>query len=108
MAEVVPIETASLGDRSYLAHDGEIALVVDPQRDIDRVIALATDAGVRVTHVAETHVHNDCVTGGLALARAAAATAASWPGGSPGTRCPGAAGTPCAVRTGRSGRTGHP
>jgi glyoxylase-like metal-dependent hydrolase (beta-lactamase superfamily II)/rhodanese-related sulfurtransferase len=73
MVEVLQIETPSLGDRSYLVHDGEAALVIDPQRDIDRVIALAADAGVRVTHVAETHVHNDYVTGGLALARAAGA-----------------------------------
>ena len=73
MVEVLPIETPPLGDRSYLVHDGEAALVIDPQRDIDRVIALAADAGVRVTHVAETHVHNDYVTGGFALARAAGA-----------------------------------
>ncbi|MDA0637891.1 MBL fold metallo-hydrolase [Nonomuraea sp. MCN248] len=63
------VETSSLGDRSYLAHDGRVALVVDPQRDIDRVLALAGRLGVRVTHVAETHLHNDYVSGGLALAR---------------------------------------
>ena len=73
MVEVLPIETPALGDRSYLVHDGETALVIDPQRDIDRVIALATGAGVRITHVAETHMHNDYVTGGFALARAAGA-----------------------------------
>ena len=39
--EVVAIDTPALGDRSYLAHDGEAALVVDPQRDIDRVLDLA-------------------------------------------------------------------
>ncbi|WP_286175675.1 MBL fold metallo-hydrolase [Arthrobacter sp. NEB 688] len=66
---IVPIDTPSLGDRSYLAHDGRVAVVVDPQRDIDRVLDLATAAGVRITHVFETHVHNDYVTGGLALAR---------------------------------------
>lgn len=69
MVEVVPIETPTLGDRSYLVHDGESALVVDPQRDIDRVAAVAAAARVRITHVAETHMHNDYVTGGLALAR---------------------------------------
>jgi hydroxyacylglutathione hydrolase len=73
MVEVLQIETPTLGDRSYLVHDGEAALVIDPQRDIDRVIALAGDVGVRVTHVAETHMHNDYVTGGFALARAAGA-----------------------------------
>jgi len=67
--EVVAIDTPALGDRSYLAHDGEVALVVDPQRDIDRVLGLAAARGVRITHVFETHLHNDYVTGGLALAQ---------------------------------------
>ena len=71
--EVVAIDTPALGDRSYLAHDGEVALVIDPQRDIDRVLALAAAKGVRVTHVFETHLHNDYVTGGLALAHATGA-----------------------------------
>ncbi len=66
---VVPIDTPGLGDRTYLAHDGRVALVVDPQRDYDRVLAAAEEAGVRITHVFETHIHNDYVTGGLALAR---------------------------------------
>jgi hydroxyacylglutathione hydrolase len=74
MLEVLPIETPSLGDRSYLIHDGAVALVIDPQRDIDRVTTLAAEHGVRITHVAETHVHNDYLTGGLALARATGAT----------------------------------
>lgn len=65
---VVPIDTPTLGDRSYLVHDGEVAFVVDPQRDIDRVLDLLDEHGVRLTHVFETHIHNDYVTGGLALA----------------------------------------
>ncbi len=66
---VIAIETPSLGDRSYVVHDGEVAFVVDPQRDIDRILAVLSDAGVELTHVFETHIHNDYVTGGLALAR---------------------------------------
>ena len=66
---IVPIETPTLGDRSYLVHDGEVAFVVDPQRDIDRVLDLLDEHGVRLTHVFETHIHNDYVTGGLALAQ---------------------------------------
>ncbi len=73
MVEVLPIETPALGDRSYLAHDGEVAVVIDPQRDTDRIMALAERKAVRITHVAETHIHNDYVSGGLALARAAGA-----------------------------------
>ncbi|PZG07735.1 MBL fold metallo-hydrolase [Micromonospora craterilacus] len=63
------IATSSLGDRSYLATDGRVAVVVDPQRDIDRVMHAAGAAGVRITHVVETHLHNDYVSGGLELAR---------------------------------------
>ena len=67
------IETASLGDRTYVVHDGEVAFVVDPQRDIDRVQEVLEADAVRLTHVFETHIHNDYVTGGLALARATGA-----------------------------------
>lgn len=67
--DVVVIETPQLGDRSYLVHDGTVALVIDPQRDTDRVEAAARAAGVTITHVAETHLHNDYITGGLILAR---------------------------------------
>ena len=69
MIEILQVDTPSLGDRSYLATDGTVALVVNPQRDIDRVLALAGERGVRITHVFETHLHNDYLTGGLALAR---------------------------------------
>ena len=69
MYEIVSIDTPTLGDRSYLVHDGSTALVVDPQRDIDRVLELAQQRGVRITHVFETHIHNDYVTGGFALAQ---------------------------------------
>jgi hydroxyacylglutathione hydrolase len=69
MIEIVTIATPSLGDRSYLATDGRAALVVDPQRDIDRVLAVAAARGVVVTHVLDTHIHNDYLSGGRALAR---------------------------------------
>lgn len=74
MTTIIPIETPTLGDRTYLVHDGEVAFVVDPQRDLDRVTDLATAEGVRITHVFETHIHNDYVTGGLALAELVGAT----------------------------------
>ena len=66
---VVPLETPTLGDRSYLVHDRRVAFVVDPQRDIDRVLDLLDRAGVELTHVFETHIHNDYLTGGYALAQ---------------------------------------
>lgn len=69
MLHIETIETSSLGDRSYLVHDGRVAFVIDPQRDIDRVLAVVEEHKVRLTDVFETHIHNDYVTGGLALAQ---------------------------------------
>ncbi|KUI00181.1 MBL fold metallo-hydrolase [Mycolicibacterium acapulense] len=63
------IETSGLGDRSYLVSHGDVAVAIDPQRDIDRVLTLADDRKVRITHVLETHLHNDYLTGGLELSR---------------------------------------
>ena len=73
MIEIIAIDTPTLGDRSYLVHDGSAAAVIDPQRDIDRMLDLAAGRGVAITHIFETHLHNDYVTGGLALAAATGA-----------------------------------
>lgn len=71
---IIAIETPTLGDRSYVVHDGEIAFVVDPQRDIDRVLDILEEHSVRLTDIFETHIHNDYLTGGLALAGRTGAT----------------------------------
>ena len=71
--EILTIETPALGDRSYVLVSGDEAAVIDPQRDIDRVETVLAERGVRLSHVFETHVHNDYVTGGLELARRAGA-----------------------------------
>ncbi len=68
MIDIIKIDTPALGDRSYLATDGKVAVVIDPQRDIDRLLDAADERGIAITHVFETHIHNDYVTGGLALA----------------------------------------
>ncbi|GAB5518183.1 MAG: MBL fold metallo-hydrolase [Rhodothermales bacterium] len=49
------------------------AILIDPLRDIDRYLALAAQEGVRITHVAETHIHADFLSGARALAEAAEA-----------------------------------
>lgn len=68
------IEVEGLGNRGYLAGGERTAVAVDPPRDIDQVLAAAARRGVRITHVAETHLHNDYVTGGLELARVTGAS----------------------------------
>lgn len=67
--EVVSIETPNLGDRSYVVGRNGSAIVIDPQRDIDRVQQVLDDRGWATSHVLETHFHNDYVSGGLELAR---------------------------------------
>ena len=72
MLDIRIVETPGLGDRSYVVTDGDVAVVIDPQRDLDRILDAVGD--VPVTHVLETHIHNDYVTGGLALASRCGAT----------------------------------
>ena len=59
-----------LAQASYLigcAATGE-ALVVDANRDVARYVRAAADEGLRVTHVTETHIHADFVSGSRELA----------------------------------------
>jgi glyoxylase-like metal-dependent hydrolase (beta-lactamase superfamily II)/rhodanese-related sulfurtransferase len=66
--DVSGIRTEGLGDTTYvLAHEG-VALVVDPQRDIERFAAVIDGGGLDLALVLETHVHNDYVSGGRELA----------------------------------------
>jgi glyoxylase-like metal-dependent hydrolase (beta-lactamase superfamily II)/rhodanese-related sulfurtransferase len=66
---VVTIEVPAFGNRTHLVHDGRTAIAVDPPRDCADLERAAEDAGVDLVAVADTHVHNDYVSGGLALAR---------------------------------------
>ena len=72
--EIIAIETPSLGDRSYIVIDGARAAVIDPQRDIDRIVAALDERGLTLAVVAETHLHNDYVTGGFELSNRTGAT----------------------------------
>jgi glyoxylase-like metal-dependent hydrolase (beta-lactamase superfamily II)/rhodanese-related sulfurtransferase len=67
--EIVSIATSELGNRSYVVTDGSSAVVIDPPRDIDRVTEVLEERRLLLTHVLESHVHNDYVTGGLELSR---------------------------------------
>ena len=67
--DVVTLEVPELGNRCHLVHDGRSALVVDPPRDPEAVERAAEAAGVEIAVVADTHVHNDYVSGALGLAR---------------------------------------
>ncbi|NJL04363.1 MAG: MBL fold metallo-hydrolase [Chloroflexaceae bacterium] len=66
----------TLAQASYLvgcAATGE-ALIVDPMRDIQPYLAMAEKEGLRITHVTETHIHADFVSGIRDVAAATGAT----------------------------------
>jgi hydroxyacylglutathione hydrolase len=50
-----------LGHLSTLIADESagVAAVIDPRRDVDVYLDAAADAGVRISNVLETHLHND-------------------------------------------------
>ncbi|MEP7001917.1 MAG: MBL fold metallo-hydrolase [bacterium] len=49
------------------------AIVVDPNRDVDQYLLAAEDEDLRITHVTETHIHADFVSGSRELAAKAGA-----------------------------------
>jgi hydroxyacylglutathione hydrolase len=65
-----------LGHLSTLVADeaAGVAAVVDPRRDVDVYIEAARAADLRITHVVETHLHNDYVSGARELAALVGAT----------------------------------
>lgn len=65
-----------LGHQSYLVTDetSGIATVVDPRRDIEIYLEAAERENAQITHVFETHVHNDYVTGAMELKARTGAT----------------------------------
>jgi hydroxyacylglutathione hydrolase len=59
---------------SYILAGKETCAVIDPQRDVDIYINHARELGVVITHILETHLHADFVSGHMDLARKTGAT----------------------------------
>lgn len=53
---------------SYIMAGSDICAVIDPQRDIDIYIDEARSMGVEITHILQTHLHADFVSGHMDLA----------------------------------------
>src|SRR5213082_1419722 len=58
-----------LAHASYMFGANGVAAVVDPQRDVDIYLTAAAEHGLRITHIFETHLHADFVSGHRELAR---------------------------------------
>lgn len=58
---------------SYLVAGDKACAVIDPSRDVEQYIRDARGMGVSITHIFETHLHADFISGHLDLARATGA-----------------------------------
>ncbi|MFN0135262.1 MAG: MBL fold metallo-hydrolase [Phycisphaerae bacterium] len=67
----------NLAEASYLlgCQKSGTAIVIDPQRDVDRYLNLAAREGLRIVAVAETHIHADFLSGARQLAEQTGAKA---------------------------------
>lgn len=63
------VQTEGIAELSYLIGDDSdgVAAVFDPTWDVDQYIALARSKNVSITHIFETHIHADLVSGAREL-----------------------------------------
>lgn len=69
-----------LAHASYMLGSEGVAVVIDPQRDVDIYLEAAREQRLRVCHVIETHLHADFVSGHRELAKRTGATVLLGPG----------------------------
>ncbi|NUK28590.1 MBL fold metallo-hydrolase [Parageobacillus sp. VR-IP] len=62
------------GCLSYMVISGKEALVVDPSRFIDVYEQVAQEEGAAITHIVDSHLHADHISGGKVLAERTGAT----------------------------------
>lgn len=63
------IQTEGIAELSYLLGDDDegVAAIFDPRPDVDIYIEMAREAKVAITHIFETHIHADLVSGSREL-----------------------------------------
>lgn len=65
---IEPFFLGCLSHASYMVSSYGVAAVIDPQRDVDVYLEAAAQKGLRISHVIETHLHADFVSGHRELA----------------------------------------
>lgn len=60
----------SLAQASYFigCQKAGVAMVIDPKRDVDTYLDIAKQNNMKITHIAETHIHADFLSGSRELA----------------------------------------
>jgi len=62
------VESVGLSHYSYILGDRNEAVVIDPRRDCNVYVELASREGMRIAHILETHRNEDYVIGSVELA----------------------------------------
>ncbi len=67
---IEPFVDTGLGNSAYLigSHDTKKGILIDPLRDVDRYLHAASERGIQLTHVLDTHLHADFVSGNREIA----------------------------------------
>ncbi len=61
--------TGKIAHSSYILAGKNTCAVIDPQRDVDIYISEARSMGVEITHILQTHLHADFISGHMDLAK---------------------------------------
>lgn len=67
---IEPFVDTGLGNSAYLigSHDTKKGILIDPLRDVDRYLHTTSQLGLTLTHVLDTHLHADFVSGNREIA----------------------------------------
>src|SRR6476659_9157646 len=72
--------TGCLSEAAYYIESNGEAAIVDPLRDIEAYLQLASERNTTIKYIFETHFHADFVSGHIDLANATGATIIYGPG----------------------------
>ncbi|MEZ5334600.1 MAG: rhodanese-like domain-containing protein [Methanolobus sp.] len=62
------IFTEKIAHSSYIVAGDKNCAIIDPRRDIEIYIEMTRELGVKITHILETHLHADFISGHIDLA----------------------------------------
>src|SRR5512147_587383 len=67
---IQPFVDTGLGNSAYLigSHETKTGILIDPLRDVDRYLHAASERGLTLTHVLDTHLHADFISGNREIA----------------------------------------
>jgi len=73
---IEPFVDTGLGNSAYLigSHETKKGILIDPLRDVDRYLHAASELGLTLTQVLDTHLHADFVSGNREIAHQTGAT----------------------------------